>query len=114
MTGSIENIQDEVAYKRGLHGRSDDHAPGVRQIIDPLYDEVSRRIDPGTHIKVRKQDGEMKNVAWAWIRGNRYAFTYNHDLDAIEMKNRSLRGHVIHRFTNATPIAEIHAVLDAL
>ena len=49
----------------------------------------------------------MTNVLWAHIGGSRYAFTYNHDLQAIEIRRDNLRGYPVARFDNTATAAEI-------
>ncbi len=53
------------------------------------------------------QGGELKNVSWAKINGQRYAFSYNHQTQAIEMKKDSLQGAVLHSFPNSTPVQAV-------
>lgn len=60
------------------------------------------------------KDGDLKNVLWVKIGGQRYAFSYNHDARTIEMRKGSVQGDVLHSFSNATPLAEVERVFRAL
>ncbi len=48
------------------------------------------------------------------IKGERYTFSYNHDEDCIHMKAGSYQGPVIHKFTNATGLAEVAHIFAKL
>jgi len=48
------------------------------------------------------------------IAGQRYAFSYNHQLQVIEMRMGSTQGSVLHSFSNSTRIEDVEAIFKAL
>lgn len=50
----------------------------------------------------------------ATTKGNRYAFSYNHDDKCITMKAGSYQGDVLHTFTNATPLSTVSSIFAKL
>lgn len=56
---------------------------------------------------MKEHDGEMKNVLWAQIKGKRYAFTYNHNNECIEMRENNLRGPVKTSFDDTWTLQDI-------
>ena len=71
------------------------------------------RKDPD-EIKVMEREGDLKNVLWVKISGRRYAFSYNHTAQEIEMRENTTHGTVLHRFSNVTPIHDVEQIFGAL
>jgi hypothetical protein len=70
--------------------------------------------DDAEEIEVMERKGELKNVLWVKIGGQRYAFSYNHTNRAIEMREGTTQGQVLHKFTNMTPTHDVERIFRAL
>jgi hypothetical protein len=46
-------------------------------------------------------------VLWVWINDNRYAFSYNHNEQCIDIRRESVRGSILNRFDNNTTIEDL-------
>jgi hypothetical protein len=91
------------------------HAPWVAQIIQPLSDEVRRRLVLGPDtVEVYERNGNLARTCWVTLSGNRYVFTYDYGGRKIDLKDRTLRGRLIQSFDNTTPAATIVAVVAQL
>ncbi len=58
-------------------------------------------------IEVYAKEGEMKNVLWVRIGGQRYAFSYNHTNGTIEMRTGTTQGSLVNSFSNSTPVTDV-------
>ena len=56
----------------------------------------------------------MGNVLWVEIGGSRYAFSYNHEARAIEMRYGSVQGDVVRSFSNQSSSREIREFFASL
>jgi hypothetical protein len=100
-------------YAEGVMNRADHHAGQVKGIALALLGGIIWRGEPGT-IEIKQYAGGMANVLWVTIGGRRYAFAYNHETGAIEIRDRTQSGPAVHSFSNSTPAAEVEAVFRAL
>lgn len=100
-------------YLEGVLARADHHAGNVGQIALAITGAIVWRKDPDP-IQVLERDGEMKNVLWVLIGGQRYAFTYDHSTQAILILRGSTQGKVLHSLTNATPLSELSDIFRSL
>ena len=100
-------------YLRGVLDRATHHADNVSQIALAIAGAIIWRKDPEP-IKVLEQDGEMKNVLWAFIGGQRYAFTYDHKTQAILILQGTTHGAVLHSLTNATSLSQLYNIFANL
>lgn len=107
----IEELRD---YIGGVMGRADHHAGNVNEIALALVGAIVWRKDDDAPIRVMTHNGETKNVLWAVIGGQRYAFSYNHVEDAIEMREGGTQGTPLHRFSNATPLSDVRLIFEQL
>ena len=110
----VTDITELQSYMRGVMDRADHHASDVNDIALALVGAIVWKKDGGEPIKVMSQDGETKNVLWVQIGGHRYAFSYNHERGQIEMRRESIRGDVLHGFTNAMPLSALKHVFESL
>lgn len=101
------------AYAQGVMNRANHHAAQVQAIALAVLGGIIWRCDPGT-IEIKQYAGNLANVLWVSIGGNRYAFAYNHTTGEIETRDRTQNGNVLHRFTNATPITDLEAIFRSL
>ena len=114
MSVVVTEISELQNYLNGLVTRADHHAKEVNEIALALVGAVIWRKDPDPPIRLMSHHGEAKNAFWAQIRGTRYAFSYNHETMAIEMREGSLRGKPLYAFTNATPLSQIKQIFESL
>lgn len=63
--------------------------------------------DPNEDIRVKTYKGSLANVLWVRINGTRYAFSYNHDGESVEIRRHILQGEVIGSFDNSSSPREI-------
>ncbi len=113
MTRSISDINVMQEYLRGVLDRADHHAPNVDNIALAVAGAVIWRKD-ADDLEVHERDGEMKNVLWVTIGRVRYALSYNHDAQAIDVRRDSTRGAVLASFTNADSVQDVRAFFEAL
>ncbi|SNS99094.1 hypothetical protein SAMN05421770_103370 [Granulicella rosea] len=102
------------AYLAGVMQRADHHANEVEMIALALTGAIIWKKDADRDIEVMQQQGETKNVLWVYIHGSRYAFSYNHAAKAIEMREGTTRGAILHSFSNGTTLSDLHAVFALL
>ncbi|WP_372992748.1 hypothetical protein [Sulfitobacter sp.] len=100
-------------YAKGVMDRADHHAGEVKGVALALLGGIIWRGDPGT-IAIKQYDGNLANVLWVEIEGNRYAFAFNHDTNEIEIRDRTQSGPPLHSFTNKTPVSDVEAVFRKL
>jgi hypothetical protein len=96
-------------YLRGVLERANHHAGNVSEIALAIAGAIIWRKDPNP-IEVLERDGQMKNVLWVFISGQRYAFTYDHATQAILIMRGTTQGTVLHSLTNATLLSDIHRI----
>jgi hypothetical protein len=59
-------------------------------------------------------NGDMKNVLWVKISGKRYAFTYDHVTQTIQIKDGSTQGNLVASASNSTTLADLKKIFLAL
>lgn len=114
MAKQVRDIDTLKTYIAGVVERAGHHAPGVEDIVLALAGAVVWRKDPTTPLKVNTRDGQMTNVLWVEIGGKRYAFSYNHDQQTVEVRAQTLQGAVMRSFSNSTPVNEVKAFFGGL
>jgi len=107
MPKKLTEIETLNAYLNGVMGRADHHAHKVREIALALVGAIIWKKDNGESISVMTQNNETKNVLWVTINKKRYAFSYNHEIGKIEMKEGTVRGKIIYSFDNDTELSLI-------
>jgi hypothetical protein len=100
-------------YLLGVLGRASHHAGNVSEIALAVAGAIIWRKDPNP-IEVFEREGQMKNVLWVFISGQRYAFTYDHPTQAILIMRGTTQGPVLHSLTNATPLSQLYAIFKSL
>jgi hypothetical protein len=106
---SIQVLQD---YLQGVLDRAGHHAQNVEGVVMTLLGAMIWRSDGS--IDVREYAGAPANMLWFWVNGNRYALTYNHSAQTIELKDRSNAGTVLYSFDNSTTYQYIIDAFRAL
>ena len=114
MALTVTEIEGLRAYLNGVMDRADHHAGAVKEVALALTGAILWRKEDDEPIKVMAQGGETKNVLWVRIGGRRYAFSYNHAAATIEMREDSTQGPTLHSFSNATPLADVYRIFEAL
>ena len=114
MPEHVVDIDRLHQYLCGVMDRASHHAGAVAEIALVLAGAIVWRKDETQPIKVMVREGEMKNVLWANIGGKRYAFSYNHASGEIEMREGSIQGDALHKFSNATPLKEVFDIFQSL
>ena len=102
MPQQVTDIDILRDYLQGAMGKADHHAGGV----------VWRKDDDPIEVMVR--EGEMKNVLWFKVDGNRYAISYNHDTKEIEIRQGSTQGAVMGSFSNSMTNNQVRQVFESL
>ena len=101
---SIDDVSALRDYIGGVMGRAAHHAGKVEAIGLAVIGGVLWRADD---LEVRSQNGQMKNVLWFTVEGNRYALSYNHEAETIEVRDRTTQGDTIRSFDNSTPVGDV-------
>ncbi|GIP29149.1 hypothetical protein J23TS9_42790 [Paenibacillus sp. J23TS9] len=101
-------------YLRGVLARAGHHAPNVEACVIALFGGVIAYKDKGTDLEVKEHEGDMKNVLWTQIKGKRYAFTYNHDKQCIDMRENSTHGPARESFDDTWTLSRIRALFSSL
>lgn len=101
-------------YLDGVTIKARHHAHNVQDVI-PLVAVSLFSLYP-TSVTALTRNGDLKNAVW--VQGNntkqRYAITYNHNDECIDVRLRSLHGPVMYTFTNSTTVSEIITTISSL
>ncbi|MGH9877555.1 MAG: hypothetical protein ACRD5H_07945 [Nitrososphaerales archaeon] len=54
------------------------------------------------------------NMLWVYIKGNRYAFRYEHADDTIEIHDNTFKGPLLHKINNQTSITQLKTIFQNL
>lgn len=109
----VNDVDALKAYIEGVMKRAKHHAGNVDGVAMALAGAIVWKKD-AEPIEVMEIAGDTKNVLWVKFGGKRYAFSYNHDAQTIEIRQGSTQGPVLHSFTNATPYADVISAFNAL
>lgn len=107
MAKKIVNVDILQEYFKGVILRANHHAQNVVDIAYSLLGIIVCYKDENADIQVLEQGGETKNVLWVNIKGKRYAFSYNHNTQSIEIRDENLKGAVLLSVNNSTAISDI-------
>ena len=113
MPQQVTDIDILRDYLQGAMGKADHHALNVNEIALAIAGGVVWRKDDDP-IEVMVREGEMKNVLWFKVDGNRYAISYNHDTKEIEIRQGSTQGAVMGSFSNSMTNNQVRQVLESL
>lgn len=56
----------------------------------------------------------MKNVLWLQVNSRKLCFSYNHSIEAIEIKEGTIQGTILASFNNSTPILDVKIFFERL
>ena len=107
---TIEEMHD---YLSGVMDRAIHHAPGISEVVMPLFSAVVWKMNPHT-FKAKVYMGEAKNAVWVEINGKDYFFRYEHADDTIETRQKNHHGRLIHKYDNNSDIQSIIDDFEAL
>jgi hypothetical protein len=115
MPVKIDDVETLKRYLNGVMVRAEHHAQNVSGVALALVGAIIWRKD-SSEIRVRgTTDKDMKNVLQVDIGGEEYSFKYDHeDGGSIELHRGKTGGPLVHRFSNATPLAEVQHVFRDL
>ncbi len=113
MPRDITDIEILKDYIIGVMERSEHHANNIDNIVLAIVGAIIWKKDSDP-IKVHTKQGEMKNVIWVKINGNKYAFSYNHDSQSVELREESTQGSVVCSINNSTPLDEVKKYFNNL
>ncbi len=112
MAISIDSIETLQRYLNGVLERADHHAGNVDGVALAILGAIVWKSDG--EIQVREYNGSPANMIWFWVNGNRYAMSYNHLTEQIELKERTHKGGVLHAIDNSTSYQEIIDIFSSL
>ncbi len=104
------NILNE--YINGVMNRADHHAHNVNEIVLSLAGAVIWKST--ADIEVKTYQGETANILWLTINSRRYALAFNHNTGRIEIRERTIRGQVLHELDNSTSNSELKRIFNSL
>lgn len=112
MALTITTLDILNVYINGVMDRANHHAQNVDEIVLTLAGAVIWKITQ--NIEVRTYNNETANILWLVVGENRYALTFNHAIQEIELRERTQNGGVIATFSNSTTAAQVKAVFAIL
>jgi hypothetical protein len=105
MPQAIASVDVLQQYIQGVMARAEHHANNVDEVALAVAGAVVWRKEG--EIEVMTREGDMKNVLWVRINGNRYALSYNHEQGSIEVRARNTQRQMLVSFTNANTSSEV-------
>ena len=112
MAISINSLETLQRYLLGVLDRADHHAGNVEGVTLALLGAIVWKSDQ--EIEVREYNGSPANMIWFWVNGNRYAMSYNHSTEQIELKEGTHKGGVLHTFDNPSTYQSIIEIFNNL
>lgn len=109
----VNDVDTLKQYIEGVMGRAAHHAGNVDGVALALAGAIVWKKDEDD-IEVMASAGATKNVLWVKFNSVRYAFSYNHSDQTIELRQRSTQGPVLYSFDNSTPYSEILRAFNTL
>jgi len=100
MPRTIISVNELQEYLIGAAERANHHAQNINRVILALAGAVILFKDQGEDIRVKTYRGNLANVLWVTINGVRYALSYNHTEESVEIRRHSLQGEVVGSFDN--------------
>ena len=111
MAKKIETLVDAKMYISTVFKNSDHHAENVKNIIFYVFGKLVFVAD---RIEAYTRNGEIKNVCWVYLKGNRYAFSYDHDTECIDIRDYSCKGETVGMISNNSSMQEVNEIIDKL
>ena len=114
MALTVTEIEELRSYLNGVMNRADHHAGKVNEIVLALTGAILWRKNDDEPIKVMVRGGQATNVLWVRIGDKRYALSYSHDTEQIEMREGGIQGATLYTFNNDTPLSLVRTIFEAL
>ena len=105
MAITLDSVKILKTYLNGVLGRADHHAKNVEGVSLALIGAILWKADG--EIEVRSYAGTPGNIIWFYIKDKKYAMSYNHSDETIELKAEKHTGPVLAWFDNSTTNQEI-------
>ena len=105
MPRTVNDIDVLQEYIAGVMERAAHHAGEVEEIALAVAGALVWRKDGP--IKIYEREGKMTNAIWVTIGGEKYALSYNHRAETIEVREKSMQGKVLASFDNSTPVHDV-------
>jgi|BioPla2DNA2_1021312.scaffolds.fasta_scaffold156508_1 hypothetical protein len=112
MAISINSIELLQKYLNGVLERAEHHAVNVKGVSLALIGAVIAKSDG--EIEVREYKGRPANILWFCVNEKKYAMTYNHQKEQIELRYRTQCGKTLGVFDNKTTYETIIEVFNNL
>ncbi len=116
MATPIKDLKTLHSYIAPAMKRAMCHAQSVANIMPTVLGCIMLYADPAS--LERRGDGSNTQGNMGWIEsaatGRRYAVVYSHYRSAIEIRERTVQGRVLHTMTNATDNKTIIAAFASL
>lgn len=112
MPRTVSNLEILQEYVRGVLDRAGHHAPNVNEVCLTIAGAIIWVTED--ELEVMTRNGEMKNVLWLRVKEQRYAVSYNHDNESIDVREGTTQGKVLEQFTNATPTRQVKNFFEGL
>lgn len=107
MSNQIKHVDELQQFVQGALERAEHHGRAAREVIYALVGAVVAHRDPDRPICVGR------SVAWVYIGGDRYVFSYNHERRGIDMRFGSTQGPTIFTFDNESQ-TDVYAAFKGL
>ncbi len=115
MARKLTTNKEIDAFIAKVIGEAHHHGQNVEHVIQPLSDEVRRRLNLKLDkVEVYERNGNLARTCWVTLQGSRYTFSYNYQTEQIDLRNRSTQGALRFSFDNATPLADIQTEVGKL
>ncbi len=112
MPKTVTDVNELQKHIRGVMDRAKHHAGNVDEIVLAIVGAVILHKDGD--LEVFESKGQMKNVLWTHINGQRYALSYNHDPGQIEVRKDSTHGDVLGSFDNSNTPGDVRRFFSSL
>jgi hypothetical protein len=106
----VHHLRD---YLRGMMDRAQHHAGNVDAVALTIAGAIVWRMDDDPP-EAFTREGHTTNVIWARINGQRFAFSYNHTDETIEVREGTTQGRVLRAFSNADSANDVLTFFRAL
>lgn len=113
MAITAKDVDQLREYAEGVMGRAGHHAGNVKGAALTILGGIIWRADPDS-IRMRQYAGAPANMLWVKVGGRDYAFRYEHSSGQIEIRDGKQNGAMLHAIDDTMPVADIHAILQAL